>query len=316
MGGVDAIQNPFAFLCFSKTQALSPNGRCRSFDADGDGIAISEGFAAVILKRLDDAERDGDRVYAVIRGAGGSSDGRDRGMTAPRPEGQVRALRRAYAQAGYSPATVELIEAHGTGTVAGDQAEIKALTTFFREVGAARQGCAIGSIKSMIGHTKATAGVAGLIKTALALSHRVLPPTLGVDRPNPKANFPESPFHVNTEPRPWIHAEPTEPRRAGVSAFGFGGSNFHITLEEYTAGFLADRVATRAFWPAELFVWRSGSRATLIETISQLAGFLKSDGRPRPCDLACAWPERRRGRWWAARRLRSWGALWRISPRS
>ncbi|WP_165252314.1 type I polyketide synthase [Paludisphaera soli] len=286
VGGVDAIQNPFAFLCFSKTQALSPNGRCRTFDEEGDGIAISEGFAAVILKRLDDAERDGDRVYAVIRGVGGASDGRDRGLTAPRPEGQVRALRRAYAQAGFSPATVGLIEAHGTGTVAGDQAEIKALTMFFGEAGAARQGCAVGSIKSMIGHTKATAGVAGLIKAALALNHRVLPPTLGVSRPNPKANFPESPFYVNTEPRPWIHAEGLEPRRAGVSAFGFGGTNFHVALEEYTADFVADRAASRDPWPAELFLWRGRSRGAILEAIGRVAGPLKSGARPDPGHLA------------------------------
>ncbi|AMV36070.1 type I polyketide synthase [Planctomyces sp. SH-PL62] len=287
VGGVDAIQNPFAFLCFSKTQALSPNGRCRTFDAEGDGIAISEGFAAVILKRLDDAERDGDRVYAVIRGVGGSSDGRDRGLTAPRPEGQVRALRRAYAQAGYSPATVGLIEAHGTGTVAGDLAELKALGMFFGEAGATRQGCAVGSVKSMIGHTKATAGVAGLIKAALALNHRVLPPTLGVDRPNPKANFPESPFYVNTEPRPWIHAERAEPRRAGVSAFGFGGTNFHVALEEYTASFVADRGASRDPWPVELFVWRGRSRESLLEAVDRLAESLKSGARPDLGRLAC-----------------------------
>ena len=140
VGGVDALQNPFSFLCFSKTQALSPNGRCRPFDASGDGIAISEGFAAVVLKRLEDAERDGDRVYAVIRGIGRASDGRERSLTAPRPEGQVRALRRAYAQAGFSPATVGLIEAHGTGTVAGDQAEAQALAAFFGRVGGPRVG--------------------------------------------------------------------------------------------------------------------------------------------------------------------------------
>src|SRR5205814_7463972 len=140
-GGVDAIQNPFAFLCFSKTHALSPSGRCRTFDHEADGIAISEGFAAVVLKRLEDAERDGDRIYAVIRGVGGSSDGRDRSLTAPRPEGQMRALARAYAQARYSPATVGLIEAHGTGTVAGDQAEVTALTNFFDQAGAPRHDC-------------------------------------------------------------------------------------------------------------------------------------------------------------------------------
>ncbi len=139
VGGIDTIQNPFAYLCFSKTQALSPTGRCRPFDAEADGIAISEGFAAVVLKRLADAERDGDRIYAVIQGVGAASDGRDRSLTAPRPEGQMRALRRAYAQAGFSPATVGLVEAHGTGTVAGDRAEVEALSAVFSEAGAARQ---------------------------------------------------------------------------------------------------------------------------------------------------------------------------------
>src|SRR6185312_6054485 len=177
------------YLSFAKTHALSPRGRCRTFDATADGIVISEGAAVLVLKRRRDAERDGDRIYAVIRGVGGSSDGRDRSLTAPRPEGQMRALRRAYAQAGFSPATVGLVEAHGTGTVAGDQAEVEALSRVFTAAEAERQACAIGSVKSMIGHAKATAGVAGLAKVALALRHRVLPPTLGVTTPNPKARF-------------------------------------------------------------------------------------------------------------------------------
>lgn len=125
VGGVDTMQNPFTYLCFSKTHALSPRGRCRTFDESSDGIAISEGIAVMVVKRLEDAERDGDRIYAVIKGAGSSSDGKDRGLTAPRSEGQARALRRAYAKAGVSPATVGLIEAHGTGTVAGDGAECR-----------------------------------------------------------------------------------------------------------------------------------------------------------------------------------------------
>src|SRR5205085_7702588 len=133
-------------------------GRCRPFDANADGIAISEGFATLMLKRLADAERDGDRIYAVIRGVGAASDGRHRSLTAPRPEGQMRALRRAYAQAGVSPSTGGRVEAHGTGTVAGDRAEVEALSTVFSEAGAPTQGCALGSVKSMIGHTKATAG--------------------------------------------------------------------------------------------------------------------------------------------------------------
>ena len=137
-GGVDTVQNPFGYLCFSKTKALSPHGRCRSFDADADGIVISEGLAVLVLKRLADAERDGDRIYAVIKSIAGSSDGRDKGLTAPRPEGQVAAMQRAYEMAGVSPATVGLIEAHGTGTAAGDLAEMEALKRIF--AGSRRQG--------------------------------------------------------------------------------------------------------------------------------------------------------------------------------
>ncbi len=268
-GGVDAIQNPFAYLCFAKTRALSPTGRCRPFDAAADGIAISEGFATVVLKRLADAERDGDRIYAVIRGVGAASDGRDRSLTAPRPEGQMRALRRAYAQAGFSPATVELVEAHGTGTVAGDGAEVKALSTVFAEHSDRRQWCGIGSVKSMIGHTKATAGVAGVIKAALALHHRVLAPTIGVSEPNPKAAFPESPFYVNSEARPWLASTEGHPRRAGVSAFGFGGTDFHIVLEEYDGAYAEEPPAAVTRWPGELLLWR-GSRAQVTAALDAL----------------------------------------------
>src|SRR5690606_3454736 len=150
------------------------------------------------------------------KAAGSSSDGKDRGLTAPRPEGQARALRRAYGKAGISPATIELVEAHGTGTVAGDSAEVKALTEVFQEAEAPREGCAVGSVKSMIGHTKCSAGAAGMAKVALALHHKVLPPTLGVDKPNPKAKFPETPFFVNVDVRPWLERRDGEPRRAGV----------------------------------------------------------------------------------------------------
>lgn len=285
VGGVDAIQNPFAYLCFSKTQALSPTGRCRPFDADADGIAISEGFAALVLKRLDDAERDGDRIYAVIQGIGAASDGRDRSMTAPRPEGQMLALDRAYAHAGYSPASVGLFEAHGTGTVAGDQAEVQSLTTVLGRADAAPQSSALGSVKSMIGHTKATAGVAGLIKATLALHHRVLPPTLGVNRPNPKAGFPDSPLYVNTESRPWVE-DSSHPRRAGVSAFGFGGTDFHIALEEYLGDFLDGQPSIVGRLPAELFAWRRASRAELMASIDGTLAQLDAGATPALADLA------------------------------
>ena len=212
--GADTVQTPYAYMAFSKTHALSPKGRCRPFDADADGIVLSEGVGAVILKRLADAERDGDRIYGVIKGMGASSDGRDKGLTAPRLEGQLRALRRAYGQARVSPAEVGLIEAHGTGTVVGDQTEAQALIQLMREAQAAPQSCAVGSVKSMIGHTKCAAGIAGLIKTTLALHHRVLPPTL-VETPNAKGDFEEGVLYLNTEPRPWVHGA-LHPRYAGV----------------------------------------------------------------------------------------------------
>jgi acyl transferase domain-containing protein/NAD(P)H-dependent flavin oxidoreductase YrpB (nitropropane dioxygenase family)/NAD(P)-dependent dehydrogenase (short-subunit alcohol dehydrogenase family) len=292
--GADTVQTPYAYMAFSKTHALSPRGRCRPFDAGADGIALAEGVAAVILKRLADAERDGDRIYAVIRGVGASSDGRDKGLTAPRPEGQLRALRRAYAQANVSPARVGLIEAHGTGTVVGDQTEAQALAQVFREAGAAAHSCALGSVKSMIGHSKCAAGIAGLIKTTLALHHKVLPPTL-VEKPNPKGNFEEGPLFLNTEARPWVHGG-EEPRLAGVSAFGFGGTNFHAVLEEYINGYIAEPAPALRHWPTELLVWRRPTRADLVASLDQCRQALAAGARPALADLAQALNKAARGK--------------------
>ncbi len=189
VGGVDAGQSPFTFMCFSKTNALSPTGKCKVFDEKADGTVTSEGLAIVVLKRLEDAERDGDRIYAIIKSIAGSSDGRGMSMTAPRVEGQLLVLNRTYAKAGFSPATVELFEAHGTGTVVGDQVEAESLIRLLNKNNAAKQSCAVGSVKSMIGHTKGAAGLAGLIKVALSLYHKVLPPTMGVDKPNSRIDF-------------------------------------------------------------------------------------------------------------------------------
>ncbi len=286
VGGADTYQGPFSFLCFSKTYALSRNGQCRTFDEKADGIAISEGIGMLVLKRVSDAVRDGDRIYAVIKGVGGSSDGRDKGLTAPRPEGQVRALRRAYAKAGVSPSTVALIEAHGTGTVVGDRTELQSLSQVFEEANAEPESCAIGSVKSMIGHTKNTAGVAGLIKTVLALHHGVLPPTLGVEKPNPTANLSNGPLYINTEVRPWVRRD-GDPRRAGVSAFGFGGTNFHAVLEEYTGDYLRNPGnAPLLQRPAELLIWRADSRQELIEAINSLQKAVAKGARPSLSDLA------------------------------
>jgi len=233
-GGVDTLNDIFMFMCFSKTPALSSTGDCRPFSDQADGTMLGEGLAMVALKRLADAERDGDRIYAVIRGVGASSDGRSKSVYAPVSAGQARALRRAYDLAGYGPDTVELVEAHGTGTKAGDAAEFEGLRQVFEESGRAdQQWCALGSVKSQIGHTKGAAGAAGLFKSVMALHHKVLPPTIKVAAPNSKLRLPETPFYLSTKTRPWIR-DSKHPRRASVSSFGFGGSNFHVTMEEYT----------------------------------------------------------------------------------
>ncbi|MEO0755755.1 MAG: beta-ketoacyl synthase N-terminal-like domain-containing protein [Cyanobacteria bacterium J06648_16] len=233
-GGVDPDNSAFTYLCFSKTPALSRQQMSRPFDADSDGIMLGEGVGMVVLKRLVDAERDGDRVYAVIRGLGTSSDGRYKSIYAPRPAGQIVALKRAYEDAGIDPATVGLMEAHGTGTAAGDTAEFESLKTLFEGTNYQPQSIALGTVKSQIGHTKTAAGVASLIKASLALHHKVLPPTINVSQPNPKLDIDRSPFYLNTKLRPWIQPGNAIPRRAGVSSFGFGGTNFHVVLEEMT----------------------------------------------------------------------------------
>lgn len=230
-GGVDTLNDIFMHMCFAKTRILSPTGDARPFSKNADGTVLGEGIGIVILKRLADAEKDGDRIYAVIKGMGSSSDGKSQSIYAPRAEGQMAALKGAYEQAGIDPSTIKLVEAHGTGTRVGDRVEFQALSEVFSK--ASKGGCALGSVKSNIGHTKAAAGAAGIIKAALALHHKVLLPTLKADTPDPDLNIHESPFYLNTQSRPWIK-NAGHPRRAGVSAFGFGGSNFHLVLEEYS----------------------------------------------------------------------------------
>ncbi|MDT4990888.1 MAG: hypothetical protein QOH97_780 [Actinoplanes sp.] len=251
-GAADLHNSIQDYLLFTSAHALSPTGRSRTFDSSGDGIALGEGVAAIVLKRLADAERDGDRVYAVIKGVGGASDGRALGLTAPRPEGQRRALDKAYAQAGVSPREVGLVEAHGTGTVVGDRIELETLTTLFTDSGAEPGGTVLGSVKSQIGHTKCAAGLAGMIKAALAVYTGVKPPTINLTRPNPAWSPTTSPFAFHTAASPW--AVPAQQRIAGVSAFGFGGTNFHVVLAAHAAS--ADPRHTSLQWPAELFLIR------------------------------------------------------------
>jgi len=265
-GGADLHNGINDYLLFSAVHALSANGRSRTFDAEADGIALGEGVACIVLKRLADAERDGDRVYAVIRGVGSASDGRALGLTAPRPEGQRRALERAYRNAAISPAQVGLVEAHGTGTVVGDRTELRTLTAVFGEAGAAPGSCVVGSVKSQIGHTKCAAGLAGLIKTAMALHTGVRPATLHLTKPNPGWEAGRSPFAFHTSARAWPEA-PGD-RVAGVSAFGFGGTNFHVVLTGY--GPTIDPRHGRDEWPAELFVFRGADRAVAHRSLERL----------------------------------------------
>jgi acyl transferase domain-containing protein len=243
VGGVHASTPPPLHMIFCQLNALSHGCQIRPFDKAADGTMLGEGAGLVVLKRREQAERDGDRIYALVKGIGVSSDGRGAALMAPRLEGEVLALRRAYQMAGISPRTIGLIEAHGTGTIMGDPTEIRAL----REVFGSRNGedsptCALGTVKSMIGHTLPAAGAAGLIKAALALHQRILPPTLHCDEPNPALELEKTPFFISTETRPWIHGETDYPRRAGVNAFGFGGINAHVILEEYVdAGARSER---------------------------------------------------------------------------
>ncbi|MEI8166239.1 MAG: acyltransferase domain-containing protein, partial [Chloroflexales bacterium] len=234
-GGVDRNMGISTFVKFCKIGALSATGT-RPFGAGADGFVMGEGSAAFLLKRLADAERDGDTIYAVIRGVGASSDGKGKGITAPNPIGQIYAIERAWHNAGLDPATCTLIKAHGTSTPVGDATEAESLNKVFGRAERGRIG--LGSAKSNIGHLKAGAGAAGLLKTVFALHEKILPPTLNSERPNPNIDFAHMPFTLLHEARAWEMPAGGVPRRAAVSAYGFGGTNFHLVLEEYVPGLL------------------------------------------------------------------------------
>ncbi|MGW0634210.1 SDR family NAD(P)-dependent oxidoreductase [Nocardia salmonicida] len=263
-GGCDTENSIFGYLCFSKVGALSRSGVIKPLDDSADGTLVGEGIGMIALKRLADAERDGDRVYAVIKGIGSSSDGRFKSIYAPRAEGQQAALHRAYEDADCSPATIGLFEAHATGTRVGDQTELAALNAVLREATDETGYAAIGSVKSQIGHTKGAAGAASLIKLALALHHKVLPPTINVTAPN-KALDDSSPLYINTRTRPWIRDPHRPQRRAAASAMGFGGTNFHAVLEEATG----DRGSARTMHrTARVWLWHAASTAELASLLS------------------------------------------------
>lgn len=288
VGGVQ-VTTPIPILAlFSQLGALSRREQIRPFDKGADGTILSEGIGMVVLKRRAEAEADGDRIYAVVKGVGASSDGRGASVLTPRLEGEVLALRRAFAMAGVDPQSVGLIEAHGTGTRVGDQVEVQALRQVFGERRGSLPTVALGTVKSMIGHTMPAAGIAGVIKTALALYHRVLPPTLHVDEPDPDLELERTPFYLNTDVRPWVHGDPSAPRRAGVNAFGFGGVNAHVILEEApaavnTANALPDH---RPAWESELVIVASASRDALVEKVRNWIAFCRAHAGAALADLA------------------------------
>lgn len=219
-GGVDTLNDIFMHMCFSSTGILSPTGDVRPFSKDADGTLLGEGIGMLILKRLDSAIEDQNRIYAIIKGVGTSSDGKSQSIYAPNQQGQAKALSKAYQVAQVSPSSVELLEAHGTGTRVGDKVEFQALQEVYNSNGTngdhQKQWCALGSVKSMIGHTKAAAGSAGLIKTALSLYHKVLPPTLKAEEPDPELNVQQSPFYLNSQARPWIATSSIRAARASA----------------------------------------------------------------------------------------------------
>jgi len=233
-GGVDANMGVPSFIKFCKIGALSATGT-RPYHEGADGFVMGEGAAVFLLKRLADAERDGDHIYAVIRGLGGSSDGKGKGITAPNPVGQEFAIARAWKNANVTPNESTYIEGHGTSTRVGDLVEVSSLSKVFSSLDIKPGSIPLGSVKSNIGHLKSSAGAAGMLKTIMALDKKKIPPSLGDSGPNPNIDFANSPLFINKELREWV-AKPDHVRTAGVSAFGFGGTNFHVVLEEYIPG--------------------------------------------------------------------------------
>ncbi|MDT5271154.1 MAG: hypothetical protein QOH49_3340 [Acidobacteriota bacterium] len=269
---------------------ISPDGHCRAFDVRAQGIVKGNGVGVVVLKRLADALADDDHVYTVIKGSAINNDGSLKvSYTAPSVEGQAAVIEEAQAAAGVEPATVTYVEAHGTATALGDPIEVAALTKAFRAGGArAKQFCAVGSVKTNIGHADSAAGVAGLIKTVLALKHKEIPPSLHFTSPNPNINFAESPFFVNAELRAW--ESNGAPRRAGVSSFGVGGTNAHVVLEESPAA--RPSASTK---PAHLLTLSAKTATALEQATANLAEFLERHPGESIADVAYTLQVGRRG---------------------
>ncbi|MFI1913834.1 SDR family NAD(P)-dependent oxidoreductase [Nocardia sp. NPDC020380] len=242
VGGVEVLLDEMSYLTLSAAGVLSPNGLCRTFDQNADGFVPGEGAAALLLKPLDAAMRDGDQVYAVLRGSAVGNDGHTMGFTTPNLQAQISVITGALRAAGAAPDELSYVEAHGTGTMIGDPIELKALATVLGSRPDKADRCAVGSVKTNIGHLLGASGIAGAVKTILAVRNGLIPPSLHCPNLNPRFRFDGSPLYVNREPTPWITADGRH-RLAGVSSFGFGGTNAHLIVEQAPPGYHAARIA-------------------------------------------------------------------------
>jgi len=284
-GGVDLLLDEEPYLMLSAGKALSPTGRCRTFDESADGFVPGEGAGLVLLKRLDDAERDGDRILAVIEASGVNNDGRTMGHTTPNGHAQRALITDVLARGGIDARTIGYVEAHGTGTMIGDPIELQALTAVYRQHTGDREYCGIGSVKSSMGHLLSAAGIAGFIKAVQTLRHGLIVPTLHCERPNPRFAFAESPFFPAR-----TTTELPAGSRVAVSAFGFGGTDAHVVL-----GSGAPEGTGRAplpppeyrrcrFWPRRAEILTSVARPAATPVRS---AFRRSPWRPRPRRTGC-----------------------------
>lgn len=277
-GGVNLVLTPDYTVAFSNAGMMAADGRCKAFDAAADGYVRGEGAGLVVLKRLEDAERDGDRILAVVRGVATNQDGRTAGLTAPNGPSQRAVIRAALDDAGIAPARVSYIEAHGTGTSLGDPIEVHALSSVLAEGRPSTSPCLIGSVKTNIGHLESAAGIAGFIKTVLALGHREIPASLHLGDLNPRLELDGSPMQVATSHTAWPASE--LPRVAGVSSFGFGGTNAHVVIEEY-----AQPAAAAGSRPTELLTISARDDRALTDLVDRYVELLDQPDAPAFADV-------------------------------
>lgn len=291
VGGVQALIFPGVHTSFCKAGLLAPDGLCKSFAANADGYGRSEGAAAVLLKPLAAAQEDGDPILALIRGTAVNSDGRSLGLVAPNLRAQVACVRDAFSQAGIDPAAAQYVEAHGTGTRHGDPIELRALGAVLGPGRAPEHPCRVGSVKSNLGHSETAAGITGLIKAALCLQHRQLPPSLHAQPPNPAIDFTGLKLEVQTELTPF--PRPDQPAVVGVSSFGFGGTNAHVVLSEAPVASHSAAAAAVPAWPLQLLCLSAHTEPALRQRAGQLAELLRAQPQLALADL-CATANGRR----------------------